>query len=302
MVHSHYAPYPPRSYSASSIQTKPDQYEQVEYPLHQAQQYHLDVAPSIQTYADTYGHPAFAVPRALTHYSYDATQYYAQSSLRYSPSSSYASQPSTPISTTEVISMSYQPAPIPPAPGSHQLDSSDFYSMTTCSTYASSEPPSPLVDLYTQVPLSPSSTSAAVPVGQMYTGVRVIRTRDEAKNQQKLGSRSSSSSMASISTHPTHSSPVTTSATRRKKASSSSPISSLSIPPTASLLNQDVVNDRYLCTKCGKTFSRAHDRKRHWETHHHPNPVVHKCGECGREFGRSDSLKRHIEHGACHKR
>ncbi|KAK2464174.1 hypothetical protein APHAL10511_003631 [Amanita phalloides] len=51
--------------------------------------------------------------------------------------------------------------------------------------------------------------------------------------------------------------------------------------------------ERFLCEKCGKTFSRSHDRKRHHETQHLPTPVIHRCRFCEKEFSRSDSLKRH---------
>jgi DNA-directed RNA polymerase subunit RPC12/RpoP len=57
------------------------------------------------------------------------------------------------------------------------------------------------------------------------------------------------------------------------------------------------VSERYRCDKCGKTFSRSHDRKRHHETQHHPVPAIHRCRYCEKEFSRSDSLKRHLDNG-----
>lgn len=75
--------------------------------------------------------------------------------------------------------------------------------------------------------------------------------------------------------------------------------------------------ERFPCDKCGKTFSRSHDRKRHHETQHLTSPVIHRCRYCEKEFSRSvlqpcglrkkprsliypfraDSLKRHLDNG-----
>ncbi|THH29621.1 hypothetical protein EUX98_g4558 [Antrodiella citrinella] len=55
--------------------------------------------------------------------------------------------------------------------------------------------------------------------------------------------------------------------------------------------------ERYACDRCDKTFSRAHDRKRHFETHHSPQPASHRCPFCKKDFSRADSLKRHCDNG-----
>lgn len=55
--------------------------------------------------------------------------------------------------------------------------------------------------------------------------------------------------------------------------------------------------ERFPCEKCGKTFSRSHDRKRHHETQHMVSPVIHRCRYCEKEFSRADSLKRHLDNG-----
>ncbi|KAF8893462.1 hypothetical protein BD779DRAFT_1669751 [Infundibulicybe gibba] len=55
--------------------------------------------------------------------------------------------------------------------------------------------------------------------------------------------------------------------------------------------------ERFPCEKCGKTFSRSHDRKRHHETQHLSTPVIHRCKFCEKEFSRADSLKRHVDNG-----
>ena len=43
--------------------------------------------------------------------------------------------------------------------------------------------------------------------------------------------------------------------------------------------------ERFPCDKCGKTFSRSHDRKRHHETQHLILPK-HSCKYCEKEFSR----------------
>lgn len=48
--------------------------------------------------------------------------------------------------------------------------------------------------------------------------------------------------------------------------------------------------ERFACEKCGKTFSRSHDRKRHHETQHLPTPVIHRCRYCEKEFSRQVAL------------
>ena len=45
--------------------------------------------------------------------------------------------------------------------------------------------------------------------------------------------------------------------------------------------------ERFPCEKCGKTFSRSHDRKRHHETQHLATPIIHRCRYCEKEFSRS---------------
>uniref|UniRef100_A0A8H8CP12 C2H2-type domain-containing protein n=1 Tax=Psilocybe cubensis TaxID=181762 RepID=A0A8H8CP12_PSICU len=44
--------------------------------------------------------------------------------------------------------------------------------------------------------------------------------------------------------------------------------------------------ERFPCEKCGKTFSRSHDRKRHHETQHLASPILHICPYCSKEFSR----------------
>jgi hypothetical protein len=56
---------------------------------------------------------------------------------------------------------------------------------------------------------------------------------------------------------------------------------------------------RFQCDKCGNTFSRSHDRNRHYESTHSDNPPIHKCGGCGRRFSRADAKKRHQDDGKC---
>ena len=55
--------------------------------------------------------------------------------------------------------------------------------------------------------------------------------------------------------------------------------------------------ERYLCNRCERTFTRSHDRRRHYETVHSTSPLLHKCRFCRKDFSRSDSLKRHVDNG-----
>ncbi|KII92680.1 hypothetical protein PLICRDRAFT_172740 [Plicaturopsis crispa FD-325 SS-3] len=71
-----------------------------------------------------------------------------------------------------------------------------------------------------------------------------------------------------------------------------SPSSDLHSPTVSS-----PTGERYVCQHCGTTFSRSHDRRRHYETHHMPSPAVHRCPHCVKDFSRGDSLKRHIDNG-----
>lgn len=56
---------------------------------------------------------------------------------------------------------------------------------------------------------------------------------------------------------------------------------------------------RFQCDKCGTTFSRMHDRNRHYESTHAENPPVHKCERCRKQFSRADAKKRHQDDGKC---
>ncbi|KZT10909.1 uncharacterized protein LAESUDRAFT_721308 [Laetiporus sulphureus 93-53] len=53
--------------------------------------------------------------------------------------------------------------------------------------------------------------------------------------------------------------------------------------------------ERYPCDMCDRTFSRPHDRKRHFESQH--MQTSHACKYCRKEFSRADSLKRHLDNG-----
>ncbi|KAF8554239.1 hypothetical protein OG21DRAFT_1484844 [Imleria badia] len=55
--------------------------------------------------------------------------------------------------------------------------------------------------------------------------------------------------------------------------------------------------ERYPCDLCDRSFTRLHDRRRHYETVHATSPVLHKCRFCRKDFSRSDSLKRHVDNG-----
>ncbi|KAG6369129.1 hypothetical protein JVT61DRAFT_3296 [Boletus reticuloceps] len=55
--------------------------------------------------------------------------------------------------------------------------------------------------------------------------------------------------------------------------------------------------ERYPCDLCDRSFTRLHDRRRHYETVHATSPVLHKCRFCRKDFSRADSLKRHVDNG-----
>ncbi|KAI9137211.1 hypothetical protein BKA69DRAFT_1032805, partial [Paraphysoderma sedebokerense] len=48
----------------------------------------------------------------------------------------------------------------------------------------------------------------------------------------------------------------------------------------------------FVCSYCGKSFSRAHDLKRH-VTSLHSKVKPYNCCICGKEFARVDALNRH---------
>ena len=56
--------------------------------------------------------------------------------------------------------------------------------------------------------------------------------------------------------------------------------------------------ERFYCDKCDKSFGRAHDKKRHYESAH--LQTHHECRFCHKCFSRNDSLKRHQDNG-CEK-
>lgn len=43
---------------------------------------------------------------------------------------------------------------------------------------------------------------------------------------------------------------------------------------------------RFVCDVCGKDFSRARDRKLHYEGNHAATPMRHKCIHCDKDFSR----------------
>ncbi len=64
------------------------------------------------------------------------------------------------------------------------------------------------------------------------------------------------------------------------------------IPPASS---SSPPQERYYCDKCDKSFGRAHDKMRHYESTHLQQ--AHTCRFCSKTFSRNDSLKRHQDNG-----
>lgn len=54
----------------------------------------------------------------------------------------------------------------------------------------------------------------------------------------------------------------------------------------------------YACQRCGLSFWRKFDCKRHFRTHTLEKPFA--CRQCPRQFARKDALKRHVM-GVSHK-
>ncbi|CAE6356816.1 unnamed protein product [Rhizoctonia solani] len=48
----------------------------------------------------------------------------------------------------------------------------------------------------------------------------------------------------------------------------------------------------HVCEHCDSGFARAHDLKRHLETHNSERP--HRCPNCQRSFSRKDAVQRHL--------
>lgn len=78
---------------------------------------------------------------------------------------------------------------------------------------------------------------------------------------------------------------------------SSSPAVPRPIHHTSPTTNPALIGDRFPCELCDRSFTRSHDRRRHYETVHATTPVLHRCRYCGKDFSRADSLKRHIDNG-----
>ncbi|EIW83383.1 hypothetical protein CONPUDRAFT_164341 [Coniophora puteana RWD-64-598 SS2] len=76
----------------------------------------------------------------------------------------------------------------------------------------------------------------------------------------------------------------------------SAPTAGPSSPPSMHMSGSaSPTTDRFQCELCERTFTRLHDRRRHYDTVHSQTPG-HRC-RCGKVFSRADSLKRHHDHG-----
>ncbi|KAG2338862.1 hypothetical protein BDR05DRAFT_1003817 [Suillus weaverae] len=78
---------------------------------------------------------------------------------------------------------------------------------------------------------------------------------------------------------------------------SSPPAAPRSAHTSSPTTNPALIGDRFPCELCDRSFTRSHDRRRHYETVHATTPVLHRCRYCGKDFSRADSLKRHIDNG-----
>ena len=79
---------------------------------------------------------------------------------------------------------------------------------------------------------------------------------------------------------------------------SSSPTSTSALPVVAAIPPASAAapaQERFFCDRCDKSFGRAHDKKRHYESTHMQQS--HTCRFCNKTFSRNDSLKRHQDNG-----
>ena len=76
---------------------------------------------------------------------------------------------------------------------------------------------------------------------------------------------------------------------RTSRLVSSRPRPGSSTTSTSSPSASSASGERFPCEKCGKTFSRSHDRKRHHETQHLATPIYHVCPYCSKEFSRCEA-------------
>ncbi|KAH7889105.1 hypothetical protein F5I97DRAFT_789770 [Phlebopus sp. FC_14] len=157
------------------------------------------------------------------------------------------------------------------------------------SSYASS--PSPVMN--PQAPRSPPQTQHFIPTPsqtyQVYSSLTPSQRPRATAEPYYIPSSTRHHQYGSQSASPPHSSSRTT-------------MTSGSLPSHSANHTSSVASgDRYPCDLCDRSFTRLHDRRRHYETVHATSPVMHKCQYCRKDFSRADSLKRHIDNG-CEER
>ncbi|KAI0645873.1 hypothetical protein C8Q79DRAFT_966845 [Trametes meyenii] len=159
----------------------------------------------------------------------------------------------------------------------------------------------------------PFTASRSAPTGQVSRGSGGWGSGHSTSRTPPLYDRQGMSSSATYppSRHGAHhpslshstqliQTPAQTAQTYHNFSGSSSPGGSggpvvASIPPASGVV---VPQERYYCEKCDKSFGRAHDKKRHYESAH--LQTHHECRFCHKCFSRNDSLKRHQDNG-CEK-
>lgn len=139
------------------------------------------------------------------------------------------------------------------------------------------------------------------------TPVQTFQGYPSAASNSSARSRSSIEPYYHMSPNPQHvvhaptaSTTHAASATGGRSSTAHGPGSSHSHHPHVNTHTSTIVvtaGERYPCDLCDRSFTRLHDRRRHYETVHATSPVLHKCRFCRKDFSRADSLKRHIDNG-----
>ncbi|KIJ11790.1 hypothetical protein PAXINDRAFT_177297 [Paxillus involutus ATCC 200175] len=147
-------------------------------------------------------------------------------------------------------------------------------------------------------PHSPPNTYASAPSGHMSSprhipqhGQHFIPTPSQTYQYSSTSPASSPRSRSSVEPYY-HMSP-----NPQHAVHSPAPSHGRSIHGSHVANSSTATADRHPCDLCERSFTRLHDRRRHFETVHAPSPVLHKCRYCRKDFSRADSLKRHLDNG-----
>ncbi|KXN90968.1 Transcriptional regulator MET31 [Leucoagaricus sp. SymC.cos] len=241
--------------------------------------YYDDPNAGGQFQTSQYPSPSSDYPSPSTYYDYQQTS-------AYYPQSDDSPSPFTRSMTPGIHSHRY----------SGSTSNRDYYSSSGIlnSSSALQQPYSNQASYYNSYPenRSPSNQTQFIPtpseMANSYTNYPMSPHSPQTPSQYgpAVGGYHSNVQVLPQPQYPLRPSRISTGRPRTASGTTTSPTSATS--PSG---------ERFPCEKCGKTFSRSHDRKRHHETQHLPTPVIHRCRYCEKEFSRADSLKRHLDNG-----